>query len=260
MASSDHQIPFHDKRAIDLWFAVMKWFKPDMVDYLGDVSDQVCFAKFSEGKTDEFLNQMAKNKPEDLFPYVQEQERPVAEFYEQTRKMLPRAQLFSALGNHDVRVFEYIDKKLPSIKDQVTANALWRLDDLGYDYIYYGDLPKLRFGNVYGHHGISAKTGSGLSVKSDMENLDISLIRGHSHRCAAVYKTYELTNRTLVGYEIGHMSDLKSTGMSYTNIRDWQQAFMIGHIIDNVPHLQIISIIEDEHGKSCVVDGKYFSA
>jgi len=34
MLSSDQQFPYADPKMIELWFKVMKWFKPDVVDYL----------------------------------------------------------------------------------------------------------------------------------------------------------------------------------------------------------------------------------
>ena len=114
------------------------------------------------------------------------------DFYTKTREMLPDAQLFSALGNHDIRIFDYIDKKLPDYATQVTPEALWSLDSLGYEYIYYNELPKRRFGDIHVHHGLSiADTGA---VRKDMNDLQISLIRGHSHRMASHYQTYELRN------------------------------------------------------------------
>ncbi len=39
MLSSDQQFPYQDDKMIELWFKVMKWFKPDVVDYLGDTDD-----------------------------------------------------------------------------------------------------------------------------------------------------------------------------------------------------------------------------
>jgi len=93
------------------------------------------------------------------------------DFYAKTREMLPDAQLFSALGNHDIRIFDYIDKKLPDYAKDVTPESLWSLDSLGYEYIYYDSLPKRRFGDVHVHHGISiAATGS---VRKDMEDLQV---------------------------------------------------------------------------------------
>ena len=116
MLSSDQQIPYQDDRALDLWWQVMKWFKPDVVDYLGDTSDQFCFGRYEEGTTKEFLKTLpTETKTEDILKYVQYQEKDTADFYAKTRKMRPNAEIFSALGNHDIRVFNYADKNLPEI-------------------------------------------------------------------------------------------------------------------------------------------------
>jgi hypothetical protein len=55
MLSSDQQFPYQDDKMIALWFKVMKWFKPDVVDYLGDTDDQACYSKYTDGKPTEFL-------------------------------------------------------------------------------------------------------------------------------------------------------------------------------------------------------------
>lgn len=259
MISSDQQFPYHSARAVELWFKVMKWFKPDVVDYLGDQSDQACYSKYSDGTTEEFFNSIAKKPEESPVPFVKETERITKEFYEQTRAIRPDADIFVALGNHDIRVFGYMDKKAPAWAAEITPNALWGLDDLGIDYIHYNDLPKLRYGDIYAHHGISALKDAGASIKSDIDNLGVSLIRGHSHRIAVFNKTHELRNETLRGYEIGHMSDVKCAGMLYTNVHNWQLGFAIAHIEGGVyPHIQIVQIREDGETLSCVVDGKVF--
>lgn len=259
MLSSDHQIPYHDPRAIDLWFQVMKWFKPDVVDYLGDTSDQFCFSSFSEGTTTEFIKKVPEPyKPSELLKFVMAEEADTAKFYEDTRKKLPKAELFSALGNHDIRVWRYADKKLQDALELITPENLWGLDSLGYDYIYYQEKPRHRFGDIWVHHGMSALGESVASVKSDMGNLGVSLIRGHSHRMGAYYKTYELRNETLRGYEIGHLCKVDSEGFEYTQIHNWQQGFAIAHIENGeMPHIQLIQITPDY---TCYVDGKKFSA
>lgn len=262
--SSDQQFPYHDKRAVELWFKVLKWYKPDAVDYLGDQSDQACYSKYSDGTTEEFFNSIAKKPEESPVPYVQATEKITKDFYTQTRTMLPNADIFVALGNHDIRVFSYMDKKAPEWLSQITPNALWGLEDLGIDYIYYSDLPRHRFGDVFVHHGISALKDSGASVKSDMENFGVSMIRGHSHRMASFYKTYELRNEVLRGYEIGHMSDIKSAGMLYTNTHNWQSGFAIGHVYSDsvgkeTAQIQLVEIHEDADGYTCFVDGKRFT-
>ena len=258
MLSSDQQIPFQDDKAIKLWFKVMKWFQPDVIDYLGDTSDQFCFSSFEEGTTKEFLKKLPEEtRLEEFLGYLKKEEGQTAEFYEMTRKMMPNAEIFSALGNHDIRVWRYAEKHLQEIVDQITPESLWGLDNLGIDYIYYDDMPKLRFGDIYVHHGISALAESGASIKSDIGNLGVSLIRGHSHRMGAYYKTYELRNETLRGYEIGHMCKVDSDGFKYSQIHNWQQGFAIGHIYGKQVHISLIEILPDY---SCVVEGKRFKA
>lgn len=265
MLGSDFHIPYHDPRYVNLWFKVMKWYKPDVVDYLGDISDQDCYSRFDEGKPNEFLNAISQKDAEvaGVTPLAIEQEAAVKELYTQTRKMLPNAELFSALGNHDKRVWDYFEKKMPSILDYLTVDDLWDFKNLGIDYIHYGDLPKHRYGDIYVHHGMKTSNNAGESVRKDIEDFGVSLIRGHSHRMGSYFKTWELKNETWRGYEIGHMTDIKSPGMMYTNQHNWQPGFAIGYIESGAthtkdgyyPHIQLIEVSPDY---TCVVNGRRF--
>jgi hypothetical protein len=262
MISSDQQFPYADPKAIKLWFQVMKWFKPDVVDYAGDTDDMACYSKYTDGKPAEFLKMHKDENGDQIVPLMMHEASEARDFYKKTREVAgPNAQLFSALGNHDIRIFDYLEKKLPDYIDVVTPEMLWNLDSLGYEYIYYSDLPKQRFGNIHIHHGNAISQNAGESVRKDIENWGISLIRGHSHRLGAYYQTYELRNggkgEILKGYELGHMSDTSTAGMSYSNVRNWQQGFAIAHIENGVtPHIQIIEITPDY---TCYVDGKKFT-
>lgn len=266
MISSDQQIPYHDPRALELWFKVMKAYKPDVVDILGDTDDQACYSRFTEGRSAEFLAAHKIGEGATILPLMQKEAEGAKEFFAECRKTAKRgAQLFTALGNHDVRVFEYVDKKLPDYIEAVTPEALWGLDSGGWEYIYYGDLPKHRFGDIHVHHGVAISQNAGESVRKDVDNFGVSLIRGHSHRAGSYFKTFELREETLRGWEIGHMADEKSDGMGYTNMHNWQKGFMVGTIEAGVegtrdgyyPHLQFIEITKDY---TCYVDGKRFSA
>lgn len=258
MLSSDQQIPYQDDRALKLWFDVMKWFKPDVVDYLGDTSDQFCFSRFQLGTTQEFLKTLPpETQAADMLKWLQHSEKDTAEFYAKTRKMRPNAEIFSALGNHDIRVFDYADRYLQENLSEVTPENLWGLDNLGIDYIYYDSAPKHRYGGLYVHHGISAPAGSGDGVKTDMLNFGISLIRGHSHRLGTFYKTWELRNETLRGYEIGHMCQVDSDGFKYTQLHNWQQGFAVGFVHNGEAHIQLVEINQNYEAW---VAGKLFTA
>ena len=258
MLSSDQQIPYQDDRALKLWFDVMRWFKPDVIDYLGDTSDQFCFGRIEEGTTKEFLKTLpTETRPEDMLKYVQHQENDTAEFYAKTRKMRPNAEIFSALGNHDIRVFNYADKNMPEILNELTPESLWGLDNLGIDYIYYNDVPAHRYGDIYVHHGISISKNAGESVRNDVSDLGVSLIRGHSHRLGSYFKTYQLKNETLRGYEIGHMCKVDSEGFKYSQVHNLQQGFAVGLISGDQVHIQLVEISPDYE---CWVAGRKFSA
>lgn len=269
LISSDHQIPYHDPRAIDLWWQAVDYFKPDVIDYLGDTSDQYCFSNFEVGRTKEFLNTIPEvpvysgANPDDFdlgryyLSYIQSEEKATADFYEETRKKMPDAEIFSALGNHDIRVWNYADKNMQEVMEHLTPENLWGLDNLGIDYIFYEDLPRLRYGGLYAHHGIAANAEAGASVKNDIDKLGVSLIRGHSHRMGAYYRTYELRNETLRGYEIGHLCKVDSDGFKYSQIHNWQQGFAFGIISGDQVHIQLVEIQPDY---SCMVGGKVFRA
>jgi hypothetical protein len=273
----DLQIPYHDPRAVELFMKVCKAFKPHAIDILGDIHDALEFSSFSDGTTDEFFKQLKKEKRlmvEDLVtgeereetddefrkrlspvPFIQKDSKATKDFYSAVRKQHKNADIHASLGNHCIRVFKYVDRKAPEYNDDVTPNSLWGLDDLGITWNMYDDKPTERFGGVHVHHGVTTTT-SGLGVKNDIENYDISLARGHDHRGGVVYKTYPLSGRSLVGLGAGHLCDPNAYGLRYTINPAWEQGFGIGHVVDDVPYLQFIPI----RNYTCVVDGKVFKA
>lgn len=292
----DLQIPYHDKRAVELWFKVMKLWKPDAIDVVGDIDDQLEYSTFSDGTTDEFFShlkaiekeddkaladwqkQWDKIKPDDLLDseklFADRPEKPVPrdtdplplikknadgarQFYTDLRAAHKDADIHNSLGNHDIRIFKYIDKKAPEVKDDVTPNMLWGLDDLGITWRHYELPPVERHAGIYVHHGVTT-TSTGLGVKADIENYGISLVRGHDHRGGVVYKSYPMTGNSLVGMGTGHLCDPAAYGLRYTVNPAWEKGFGIAHVIDGKAHLQFVPVRHTEKGLTCIVDGKVF--
>lgn len=286
----DLQIPYQDNRAVELWFRVMKSWKPDVIDFVGDIDDQLEYSSFSDGTTDEFFNQLkAMEKendkakadydkalekrmaasdgkgdipvlpePHDLspLPFIKKNAQGAREFYSDVRKQHKKAEMHSSLGNHDIRIFKYIDKKAPDYIDAVTPNSLWGLDDLGITWSKYEKPPVLRHAGIHVHHGATTTT-TGLAVKSDIETYNINLVRGHDHRGGVVYKSYPMTQTTLMGMGTGHLCDPNAYGLQYTINPAWELGFGIAHVVNDRAHLQFIPITPDYE---CVVDGRKFSA
>lgn len=287
----DLQIPYHDKRAVDLFLKVMKSWKPDAIDVVGDIDDQLEYSSFSDGTTDEFFNQIkaeekeyekavaarekelikqSKGLPEGVvldLPEIPEIEPADAqtlhfvkkhadgarEFYMTLRKQHPNADIHASLGNHEMRVFKYLDRKAPQVIGEVTPEFLWGLDNAGITWRMYEEPPMERFSNIFVHHGATTSS-TGLAVKSDIENYNISLVRGHDHRGGVVYKSHPLSKSSLVGMGTGHLCDPSAYGLRYTINPSWEQGFGIAYVVDGKAHLQFVPM----RHYTVVLDGKVF--
>lgn len=288
----DLQIPYHDKRAVDLFLKVMKSWKPDAIDVVGDIDDQLEYSSFSDGTTDEFFNrvkaeqkiaekamldhekEIAKRVKElpvgtivdlepprveiiDPLPFVKANADGAREFYTTLRKNHKDADIHASLGNHEMRVFKYLDRKAPEVIGEVTPEFLWGLDNSGISWKMYDAPPHERFAGIYVHHGATTST-TGLAVKSDIENYNISLVRGHDHRGGVVYKSFPLTGNSLVGMGTGHLCDPNAYGLRYTINPSWEQGFGLAYVVDGKAHLQFIPMRNTDRGLTCVIDGKVF--
>lgn len=279
----DLQIPYHDKRAVDLFLKVMKSWKPDAIDVVGDIDDQLEYSSFSDGTTDEFFNQVkatqkvnekvlaayekamdtegetAAGLPSpvlqdaDYLPFIKENADGAREFYTALRKQHPKADIHASLGNHEMRVFKYVDRKAPEIIGQITPEFLWGLDNLGISWESYEKPPTERFSGIHVHHGATTST-TGLAVKSDIENYGVSLVRGHDHRGGVVYKSYPMTGNSLVGMGTGHLCDPTAYGLRYTVNPSWEQGFGVAYVVDGKAHLQFVPM----RHYTVVLDGKVF--
>jgi hypothetical protein len=250
----DLQIPYEDRRAVALWFKVMKAWKPDAMDIVGDIDDQLEYSSFSDGTTDEFFARLKKEEDPSPLAFVKKNADGAKQFYTKIRQQHPNCDIQSRLGNHDIRIFKYIDRKSPAYNDVITPNVLWGLDDLGIEWTMYNTPPTERFAGIHTHHGDTTTT-TGLAVKNDIENYNISLVRGHDHRGGVVYKTFPMSNNVLQGMGTGHLCDPNAYGLQYTNNPSWELGFGIAHVVNNQAHLQFVPITPDY---TCVVDGKVF--
>lgn len=268
MFSSDQQIPHCDWRMINLWFKVMKSFKPDRIVYAGDWTDNTGLGRWVDGGTQEFLNNISQIdiNDENVILEMYAQEKPVREMFERTRELCPDAYVLCAGGNHDLtRVTKYFDQKRPEVLEFLTPETLWGFKTLGFDYIDYEDRPKFFAGDVYVHHGVAISQYAGESVRKDTEKFGVSIIRGHSHRQSIIHTDYPLINKTISGYEIGHMMDINCSGASYDNIHNWHPGFAVGYIESGATdttdgqrlHVDLIPISRDY---TCIVGGKIFKA
>lgn len=245
MMVSDVHFPRHDPRKVELFLKVMKWWKPHAVDLLGDIDDADSTSRWAADKPLEMSISVSDGGVDGT-----------KQFMADIRKIVPNADCHFHDGNHGwTRHGDYIAKKAPAFLDVVTPKSLYEYDKYGFNWHHYNEPPVKRFGDVYGHHGESISKHSGESVRNDVSNWGVSLVRGHSHRMGAYFQTYNLTGQELRGYEIGHLCD--ESAMDYSIQKNWQAGFAIAHVVNDYPHIQLIQITKDY---TCVVDGKVFKA
>lgn len=242
LACSDIQFPLHDQRALTLWMDVLKWFKPDLVDVVGDIDDADSTSRWAVG-------------PEQNVSVNDGGARLTRELLGDIRTTVKKADVHLYDGNHGwTRHRDYLLKNAPQFLDQITPNVLYGYEELGIEFHYYQDLPFNRFNDMYVHHGVAVSKHAGGSVQSDMESFGVSLIRGHSHRVGSYRKTYEISGQVLEGFEIGHLMDVKKA--DYSLVRNWQQGFGYGYVSDGRHQIQEVQIKD----YTCWVAGKKFSA
>ena len=262
LACSDIQFPLHDSRAVDLWMKVLKTFKPDMVDLIGDIDNADATSRWAAGSKDElFFGVDIKNTPVNELKNIaierlqNDGSQHSREFLQDVRKSARKASIHLFDGNHGwTRHENYFNSKCPDLLEYITPDTIYGLTKSNVEFHRYDALPFNRFNDMYVHHGSSISKHSGESVKADMDAWGVSLIRGHSHRVGDYHKTYELTGQQLEGYEIGHLMNVNAA--DYSNQRNWQQGFIYGYVAEGEHYLSLVKIKD----YTCYVDGVKFSA
>lgn len=239
---------------VTLLFKVIKWWKPDSLDLVGDIDDACGTSRWVSDTTDEVHNTIAKDSVE------------LKKFSSDIRDALPNADLHWHDGNHGwTRHENYIKTKAKALDGLITPDTLYDLDKNGWSWHSYQGPPVKRFGDLHVHHGLAISKHGGQSVKQDMEDWNVSLVRGHSHRQASYRKSVVFSDENMAitqdleGYEIGHLMDVSKA--TYSPTHNWQPGFAIAHVENGVrPHVQLVPIHHTEKGYTCFVDGKFFSA
>src|SRR6185436_12248025 len=254
LVMSDIHIPLHSERMLSMMFDIIKWWKPDAIDLAGDIDDACGTSRWADGKIDEVDNN------------VFEDSVLLRQFSADIRNAAPKADLHWHDGNHGwTRHDSYIKTKAKALDGLITPDSLYDLNKNGWSWHSYQGPPVQRFGDMHVHHGLAISKHGGQSVKQDMEDWNVSLIRGHSHRQASFAKSVvftdpdQTTTQHLEGYEIGHLMNVSEA--KYAPTHNWQPGFAIAHVEEGQkPHVHLVPIHMTERGYTCYLDAKRFTA
>jgi metallophosphoesterase superfamily enzyme len=204
---SDLQIPFEDTKAVELALDFIADIKPHGVVLNGDVVDCYSLSDFDKDPL---------------------QKTTLANEIEMAGRLMARLvkvpEKWWLLGNHEDRLRRALWRN-PAFADikELAFPQLFHLADYGFQSMDYGEVLKL--GHLSVTHGDLVRAGSGATARAHLDRFGSSVLVGHTHRLAAVYRT----NGTGVhgAYENG---SLCSQHPEYIKRPDWQLGWSVVHV------------------------------
>jgi len=239
---SDLQAPYHDRRAVDAVAEFIREYKPDSVACVGDEADLPMLSRWTRGTKGEYTGDIAKHRDATV----------------EVLKILGVQQL--SRSNHGDRLWTSISTRLPGLMGlpELEYGAFFRHEELG---ITLHREPFKLAKNFYLMHGDegSISKNAGMTANGLSTRIGASVVCGHTHRLGLVPTTEMVgarVQRIRWGFEVGHLIDIKTSGMAYMKgMANWQQGFGIliedGNMVTPVP----VPIVN----KSFIVDGQKFS-
>lgn len=232
--SGDDQAPFHDPNLEEKKLLFLEDVQPHTIVKIGDTNDFPTISRYK------------KNPETDEISTVQHCIDSGYELLSRERQAAPNAHIKKIIGNHDVRLRDFIIEwvpelhglkraQLPGIKEAsiFSPEHLMRLDELGIELV--GDGQNYEHGEIKiskylaARHGWIATKGSGSSALKTLEHLGYSIIVGHTHRLSLVFKTMHDIDgdlKILAAAESGCLCTVDKKGLGYTPAPDWAQGFI----------------------------------
>jgi len=206
---TDHHWPFVDDTAIDLSKKALHMLQPDMVVFGGDLIDGYSISRFK--------------KRSDKFYGLQTELDKALAYLAECRQLAPQAVFEFTPGNHEKRIYNYIDNNAPGI-GTLRALALADLFDaekFGMRVHQFRGGP--RVGEILFTHGAMIRKNAGASAKAMAERYGCSIAMGHAHRLGCTPCTHGL--EITYAYESGCLCSLTQ---DYVEVPpDWQNAFSL---------------------------------
>jgi predicted phosphodiesterase len=244
--ASDFHIPFHDVQALRVFFNFLYEYQPDELVLNGNINDMSSFS------THPRLRELA-----DVFRNGKTEREKWFGIAELLREILPNSKI-TYIGSqcHEGWLDNWVQASPILLEDENYTLPGWlRFRDYGIDYE-----PEVY--DVLGNksllitHGTVARSKGGNSAYATMEQEGTSIIQGHTHRLAQVFKTTSIGET--VAIECGCLCQrtpwyhLKGRRL----MMDWQQGFVLVNTKGNSFSTQCVPIIRDDNDKPYFWIGK----
>jgi metallophosphoesterase superfamily enzyme len=245
---SDVQAPFEDKRALKNVIQFIGEYQPDEVIQIGDLVDYPAPSRWSAGTRAEFEGNV-----------IRDSEYTKANFLEPLRAVYS-GPLGVLEGNHDERPQKYLASRAPALAAEDTYYRFENLLDFAaYDVQkltpYYDFAPG--WVAIHGHESPGMNQVPGATARLKAVKAGTSVVMGHTHRLAVSPHTtgHNGKLKTIYGFEVGHLMDVRKAGYLKNGPANWQKGFGLFYVgkYNAVPHA-----IPVEDDGSFVVEGQRF--
>lgn len=245
---SDVQAPFEDKRALKNVIDFVGAYQPDEVIQIGDLVDYPTPSRWSAGTKTEFESGV-----------IRDSEYTRRNFLEPLRAVY-NGPVGVMEGNHDERPRKYLASKAPAL---AAEDTFYRFESLlhfeEYDVVklepYYQFAPG--WVAIHGHESPGLNNVPGATARLKAVKAGVSIVMGHTHRLAVSPHTtgHNGKLKTLYGFEVGHLMDVKKAGYLKNGPANWQKGFGLLYVgkYGATPHA-----IPVEDDGSFVVEGERF--
>lgn len=233
--TSDWHIPFQDNEVLGVFLDFLSEYQPDELILNGNINDCTSFS--SHPRLRDLANVFHDGKTELEYWFS------IAELL---REILPNCKIvYIGSQCHEGWINNWVQQSPILVEDyNYTIPGLFKLDDFGIEYV---DEVYDVLGNkeLLITHGTVARSKGGNSAYATMEQEGTSIIQGHTHRLAQVFKTTSVGET--VAIESGCMC--QRTPWYYLKGRrlmmDWQQGFVLLNTKGNSFSTTCIPIIRD---------------
>ncbi|MET8702711.1 metallophosphoesterase family protein [Kitasatospora sp. NPDC004723] len=245
---SDTQIPFEDKRALKNVINFIGEYQPDEVIQIGDLVDYPAPSRWSAGTRAEYEGNVIRDSEYAKRVFL----APLREAYQGPIKVLE--------GNHDERPRKYLASRAPALAADDTFYRFESLLDFqAYEVEkaepYYGFAPG--WVAIHGHESPGLSQVPGATARQKAIKAGVSVVMGHTHRLAISPHTtgHNGKLKTIYGFEVGHLMDVRQAGYLKNGPANWQKGFGLFYVgkYSATPHA--IPVADDG---SFVVEGKRF--
>ena len=215
----DSQLPYDDRRVLKALIRFIGDFQPDEVVHIGDVMDFPQPSRWNKGTAGEFEGSVFRDaddaKRRLLEPLRAVYDGPVG-IHE---------------GNHDERPRTYLSKYAPALAESGAFNLDTLLDFDGFGVKMLPEFYDIAPGwiSTHGHKGgISLSRHAGHTALNAASKFQKSVVIGHTHRVGLAAHSFGFDNKitkTVHGFEVGHLMDMKKAHYLKGAAGNWQQGF-----------------------------------